>query len=458
MALAPRFDQELRDFLEPQGGRIVMLSDDQLFVRAMRSAIFKTLAVKTDCLDVQQDPALAMKAVNAVLTRKSPVLVLADRLLRGRPTLTFLRDVKTTFTQAKLLVMTQETTKDELSQLYEIGVDSILTKPVSIDTLVEKMVGAIKPQGKISQLVQEGKRFLETGDTKHAMDISREILKLKAGSPVALMLMGDALLKEGRRDEAIHAYESAHEGAKLYLEPLKKLAEANKNVNEDAYLRFMRKLDSISPLNTERKCEIGKVYARKNDNERADRYFSAAIENARREAMSHLDSVVTDIAEAVAESAPALAEKYYVQLLDMKGDNLTEADMITFNRLGIALRRQGKWREAVENYKKALSVVADDERVLYNMGLAYADGQLYRMAVSAFEQVQRINPKFCRTAPIVAFNMANAYALSKDVPTARHFLGVALEQDAKHAASLRLLGKLDSLKGELSGLDATKIG
>ena len=453
MALSAHFDQELRDFLEPQGGRIVMLSDDQLFVRAMRATLFKTLAIKTDCLDVQQDPAMAMKAVHAVLTRKAPVLVLADRLLRGRPTLTFLRGVKATFSQAKLLVMTHETTKDELSQLYEIGVDSILTKPVSIDTLVEKMAGAIKPQGKISQLVQEGKRLLELGDTKKVMEISREILALKAKSPVALMLMGDALLRENRRDEAIQAYEAAHEGAKLYLEPLKKLAEANKDINEDAYLRFMRKLDSISPLNTERKCEIGKVYVHKNDTERADRYFTAAIENARREALNHVDNVVTDIAETVAECAPALAEKYYVQLLNMKGDNLTEADMVTFNRLGIALRRQGKWREAVENYKKALSVVADDERVLYNMGLAYADGQLYRMAVGAFEQVQRINPKFCRTAAVVAFSMANAYAMSKDVPTAKHFLAIALELDPKHAPSLRMLSKLEALNSDAAKLN-----
>ena len=445
MASTSRFDQDLRDFLEPQGGMLVMLCDDPLFVRALRTAIFKTLAVKTDCLQIHQDPAQAMKSVHAYLARKTPVLVLADRLMRGRPTLSFLRDVKTTFTEARLLVMTQETTKDELSQLYEIGVDSILTKPVSIDTLVEKMAGAIKPQGKISQLVQEGKKLLEAGATKKVMEISREILKLKAKSPVALMLMGDAYLKEGRREEAIAAYESAHEGAKLYLEPLKKLADAHKEVNEDAYLRFMRKLDSISPLNTERKCEIGKVYARKNDNERADVYFSAAIENAKREAMNHVERVVTDIAESVAESAPGLAEKYYVQLLDMKGDNLTEQDMVTFNRLGIALRRQGKWREAVENYKKALSVVSNDERVLYNMGLAYADGQLHRMAVGAFEQVQRINPQFYKTAPVVAYNIASAYALSKDMGTARHFLNAALELDPKHAASLRLLAKIDAL-------------
>ena len=450
MAANSKFDQDLREFLEPQGGMLVMLCDDPLFVRALRTAIFKTLAVKTDCLEIHQDASMALKSVRSHLTRKvpgpAPVLVLADRLMRGKPTLEFLRDVKTTFPEAKLLVMTQETTKDELSQLYEIGVDSMLTKPVSIDTLVEKMAGAIKPQGKISQMVQEAKRLLEQGDTKKVMAVSLEILKLKAKSPVALMLMGDALLKEGRREEAIQAYESAHDGAKLYLEPLKKLADAHKDVSEEAYLRFMRKLDTISPLNTERKCEIGKVYARKQDHERADRYFTAAIENARREAMSQLDRVVTDIAEAVAESAPGLAEKYYVQLLDMKGDNLTQDDMATFNRLGIALRRQGKWREAVENYKKALTVVPTDERVIYNMGLAYADGQLHRMAVGAYEQVLRLKNDFHKTAPVVAYNMASAYAMVKDMDMARHFLTAALEMDPQHAASRRLLGKLDEMK------------
>jgi tetratricopeptide (TPR) repeat protein len=446
MASASKFDQDLREFLEPQAGMLVMLCDDPLFVRALRTAVFKTLAVKTDCLEIHLDPAQALKSVRNHLTRKVPgpvpVLVLADRLLRGKPTLEFLRDVKTAFSEARLLVMTQETTKDELSQLYEIGVDSILTKPVSIDTLVEKMAGAIKPQGKISQLVQEAKRQLEQGDTQKAMETSREILKLKAKSPVALMLMGDAYLQEGRRDEAIQAYGAAHEGAKLYLEPLKKLASVYREVSENEYLRFMRKLDSISPLNTERKCEIGKIYARKHDHERADIYFSAAIENARREAMSHVERVVTEIAESVAESSPDLAEKYYVQLLDMKGDNLTQEDMVTFNRLGIALRRQGKWREAVENYKKALTVVSTDERVLYNMGLAYADGQLHRMAIGAYEQVLRIKPDFHKTAPVVAYNMASAYAMTKDMDMARHFLTAALEMDPQHAASKRLMAKL----------------
>jgi len=444
MPTPPKFDQDLRDFLEAQRGFLVMLSDDPLFVRTLRTTILKTLGIKADCLDVYQDTGQALRSVRGHLGRKSPVLVLVDRLLRGVPTLEFMRSLKGAFAEAKVLVMTQETSKEGLSQLYEIGVDSILTKPVSVDTLIEKMAGAIKPQGKISQLVQEARRLLELGETAKAKQISQAILKVKQNSPVALMLLGDALLIEGRRDEAIKAYEEAHQGATLYLEPLKKLADVHKGEDDESYLRYLKKLDVISPLNTQRKCEIGKVYVRRKDMDRAEVYFGEAISNAQREASSYVDQIVSDIAESVSEASPAMAEKYYVKMLEMKGENLTKEDMVTFNRLGIALRTQGKWKEALENYKKALTVVPGDERVLYNMGLAYGDGQQYSLAVDCYEQLLRSNPDFHRTAAVVAFNIASGYHMAKQNGLARKYVQAALEIDPAHASSKKLLAKLEA--------------
>ncbi len=440
----PKFDQDLREFLETQRGSLVMLSDDPLFVRTLRTTVLKTLGIKADCLEVHQDAGVALRSVRDHLGKKFPVLVLVDRLLRGMPTLEFMRSLKGAFAEAKILVMTQETSRDALSQLYEIGVDSVLTKPVSVGTLIEKMAGAIKPQGKLSQLVQEAKRLLELGDTVKAKLISKAILKIKPNSPVAFMLLGDALLIEGKRDEAIKAYEEAHEGATLYLEPLKKLASVHQGEDEDNYLLYLKKLDVISPLNTERKCEIGKVYVRKKDMDKAEVYFGEAIVNAQREASSYVDQIVSDIAESVAEASPAMAEKYYFKILEMKGANLTKDDMVTFNRLGIALRKQGKWQEAIENYKKALTVVPGDERVLYNMGLAYGDGQQHRQAVDCYEQLLRSDPQFHRTAAVVGYNIASAYHLVKQAATAKEFLLAALEIDPHHQASKRLLAKLDA--------------
>ncbi|MDP3428432.1 MAG: tetratricopeptide repeat protein [Humidesulfovibrio sp.] len=442
----PKYDNDLREFLETQHGYLIMLSDDPLFVRTLRTTVFKTLGIKVDCLEVCQDSGQALGSVRQHLGGKmpSPVLVLVDRLLRGMPTLEFMRGVKGAFPAAKMLVMTHETSKDSLSQLFEIGVDSVLTKPVSVGTLIEKMAGAIKPQGKLSQLVQEAKRLLDLGDTVKVKLICKAILKVKDNSPVAFMLLGDALLLEGKRDEAIQAYEQAHQGATLYLEPLKRLASVHQGEDEEIYLRYLKKLDVISPLNTDRKCEIGKVYVRKKDMDKAEAYFGEAIANAQREASSYVEQVVSGIAESVSEESPAMAEKYYVKILEMKGDNLTKEDMATFNRLGIALRKQGKWKEAIENYRKALTVVPGDERVLYNMGLAYADGQQHRQAVDCYEQIQRSDPDFHRTAAVVAFNMASAYQLVKRIDIAKEFLQTALDIDPNHQASRRLLAKLDA--------------
>ena len=439
-----KHDQDLRDFLENKNGRLVMLSDDALFVRILRTAVLKTLSIKADCLEFHQDSGLALRSVRDHLGHNSPVLVLVDRLLRGVPTLEFIRSLKGAFAEAKILVMTQETSQDALSQLHEIGVDSVLTKPVSVGTLLEKMAGAIKPQGKINQLVQGARRLLELGEIEKAKKISEMILKIKPDSPVAYMLLGDSLLKEGQREEAIRAYESAHSGAKLYLEPLKKLAKMHKEADEDSYLHYLQKLDKISPLNTERKCEIGKVYVRKNDMDRAEAYFGEAISTAEREASSYVDRIVTDIAESVAEASPAMAEKYYFKILEIKGDNLTPEDVVIFNRLGIALRRQGKWREAIENYRKALTVVGGDKRVLYNMGLAHADGKQYALAVDCYERILCNDPHFHRTAAVVAFNIASAYHQVKQASTAREFILAALELDPHHQASKRLLSMVET--------------
>ncbi|MHC1700179.1 MAG: tetratricopeptide repeat protein [Humidesulfovibrio sp.] len=444
MLPSPKFDQDLREFLETQHGYLVMLSDDPLFVRTLRTTVLKTLGIKADCLEIYQDSGQALRGVRDHLGNKSPVLVLADRLLRGMPTLEFLRSLKGAFGEAKILVMTQETSKESLSQLYELGVDSVLTKPVSVGTLIEKMAGAIKPQGKISQLVQEAKRLLELGETAKVKQISLAILKVKEKSPVALMLMGDALLIEGKRDEAIKAYEVAHQGATLYLEPLKKLAGVHQGEDDDNYLHYLKKLDVISPLNTERKCEIGKVYVRRNDMDRAEVYFGEAIANAQREASTYVDQIVSEIAESVSDASPAMAEKYYFKILEMKGESLSKEDMATFNRLGIALRKQGKWKEAIENYKKALTVVPGDERVLYNMGLAYGDGQQHRQAVDCYEQVLRRDPEFHRTAAVVSFNIASSYHLIKQNGRAKEFLQAALEIDPQHQASMRLLARIDA--------------
>jgi tetratricopeptide (TPR) repeat protein len=65
-----------------------------------------------------------------------------------------------------------------------------------------------------------------------------------------------------------------------------------------------------------------------------------------------------------------------------------------YNRLGIALRKQGKYREAIGGYKKALEIDSDDQNVHYNLGRAYMEAAMISDAKKQFKEAVRINPDF----------------------------------------------------------------
>ena len=272
------------------------------------------------------------------------------------------------------------------------------------------MAFTVKPQGKLSEYMSVGKRCLASGRLMEAKQIADKILKIKQESPAGLMLKGDVFMAENDPDKAIGCFLRAHKSSGLYLEPIKKLVEAYRGVDEDKSLEYLRKLDKLSPLNAERKTQIGKIHVRRKEMEKAETYFDQAIETATREAMSLISSVAEEISEAVDGASPKLAEKYLSKVLEAKKGTLDKDDIALFNRLGIALRGQGKWREAIENYKNALRISPDDEGLHYNMGMAYFDGGDKRMAAKCFDKALENNPDFYKASEGVAMNLGTLYS------------------------------------------------
>jgi len=441
-APSPRYDQDVRHFLEDQLGYLLILSEDALFIKTVRAGVLRALQIKRDCVGSFRDPAAALSAIRDQMRAKMPVLILADRIVASKPTTEFVRTVKTQYPLLKLIILTYETTKEALSLLFEIGVDHVITKPVSVDTLIEKMAGVIKPQSKISQLVQDARVHLEQGSFDKVFSVCDSILGVKSKSPIALMLRGEAFLRNGNKDEAVEEFEKAHQSSPLYLEPLKKLADAHRDSNEERFLNYMLQLDHISPLNVERKTEIGKTYVRRLEMDNAKEFFDKAIECAQEEAKRYLCSIISDIAQTILEASPELSEQYYTQYFEVKGDELTKDDIVAFNSRGMAMRKQGKWREALQNYETALKIDPEDLRLLYNYALAYADGEQHSKAIELFERVLKKEPEFHRKAAVISYNIANSYFNAKDMKNARKYLEIALEIDPEHTSSKRLMARL----------------
>ncbi|MDD4952766.1 MAG: tetratricopeptide repeat protein, partial [Desulfovibrionaceae bacterium] len=259
-----------------------------------------------------------------------------------------------------------------------------------------------------------------------------------------LMLKGDALNGMGRSKEAVKAFMEAHKSSSLFLEPIKKLAEIYRDRDQDSYLKYLLKLDSLSPLNSERKCEIGKVYVKKSEMSEAEAYFDQAISCATKEALGYVSNVVETIADVLAEVSLEMSQKYLSQVLELKKDNLGPMDLSVFNRLGINLRQQGKWREAVENYKKALTIAPDDPGLFYNLAMAYLDGKGLKKASASLDKALSINPEFWKTSDSVCYNIAYIYYSVKDFSSARHHLKNTLELNPGNQKAKKLL---DRIKG-----------
>ncbi|MDC7217414.1 MAG: tetratricopeptide repeat protein [Spirochaetales bacterium] len=438
--MATRYDQIVREFYEEQAGFTVLLSDEPSFYKLLRGTLHKILAIRRDCLAYFQEQAPCLSEIKDKVGANQPVLVFVERLLKGRPTADFILNIRRLFPEIKVVVLTDETSQEELIFLHELGANNIITKPVSVDSLVQKLAFTIKPQGKLAQLVEAGKTFLRNGELDKVLLVSAKILEIKPDSPAALMLQGDAQSGMGQRDEALKSYLKAHEQSKVFMEPIKKLAEFYKGNDNDQYLHYLKKLDSISPLNTERKCEIGRVHLEREELDDAETYFDQAVRCAVKEAHNYLSQVMSGIAESLFDVAPEKAEKYYSKLLSVKSSSLSADDLETYNRLGIALRKQGKWMQAVDNYQAALRVAPNEPGLFYNIGLAYSDGKEYAKCAKYFKRAVRSDGMIHKSAASVARNIAGIFIKVGMNDEARVVLGEALTEfpdDAKLKALLQ---------------------
>lgn len=438
-----KFDTVVRDFFDSDGGELIAVSEDSLLFRTLRTTFGKILGIKSTGVHNVQDQAKALKVVREKVGRNIPLVMFVERMLRGRPSTEYLLTVKQTFPEVKLIVLTEETTRDNLIYLHEIGVNNIITKPASADNLIEKIAFTIKPAGNLSKLVDQAKELLAKGQPKLTLDISEKILEIKPGSPIGLMLKGDAKLAMGESIEAIKAYEEAHRTSKLFLDPLKRLAEAYKGEGDhDSRLKALKKLDQLSPLNTDRKYEIGTVYVQKGEVSKAEHFFDEAIECATREMLSSVGNITRDIAATLGEISPDLSEKYLTRFLDMKGDRLSSEDMDTFNRLGIALRKQGKWKEAVDNYQRALQICSDDEGLYYNMAMAYLEGGQVWEAARSMDGALNLNPNFTSGSESLSYNVAYIYSRTRSLDKAKLFCQKALKANPEHKKAKELLAQI----------------
>ena len=439
-----QFENTVVDFVKNQRGCFITLTQDQAFLSILRKVLTKDLALGgADMLiPVLEDAKVSKTIAQAEKLNMYPFLFI-ERYFNGQDTTPIIKQLGELFPKLFIVVLTVEIAKHRVMYLHELGVDNFIAKPVSAATIIEKLAFTIKPQSKLGELIDEAKSHLEAGEPARAKALAAEILGLKPGSAAGLMVLGDAEYAMNNTAGAREAYLEASRNADLYLEPLRKLADLSEGMGDlEGALGYLEKLDGMSPLNSERKIDMGEINLELGYDERAQYFFDAAITQVSNTAMEHIAELAERVAKIYENRDPVRAEMYFRKALDAKTKNLTREDMRLFNHLGVSLRKQGKWQDAIMEYKRALQIDPKDSSIHYNMGMAYVEGESLMDALHSMEKAVALNPDLALTSSGVAYNMGLVFMKNNRQDVARQCFEAALSQDPGLDAARKALKKL----------------
>lgn len=435
-----KFEASIVDFFSKKNGYAIVLTDDTNFTALLRQTLNKHLGLRNKCFSQVSTVEDALKQIRKELAAGKKLLVFIERIHRDKEMAFLVRRIKKDFKQCKVFITMTEAPREQFILLHELGADNFITKPIAINTFIEKVAHSIKPQGKMGQLIDIAKTMLEQGAYEDAAKVGRTVLNAKPNFSAALLVMGDAYKGLKKYELAHKCYLGAGDSAPLFLDPLKKLADLYGVAGvKKRQLECLTKLDKMSPLNVERKLDIGHIYVELGNYVSADVYFEGALRQANKEAIDYVGNVSQQIASAYEKRDPARAEQYLRRALRAKGDNLDKADVDTFNSLGIVLRKQGKWREAIYEYKRALQVSRRDENLYYNIAIASAEGKEFVQSSLYLKKVIQLNEDFVRTEPAIAYNMGLIFYKAVDHVMAKMHLQICLSMDPNHAGAKKVL-------------------
>jgi len=414
-----KYQDVIYDFVDEMGGLFYVISQDRSFFQNLYNALNKELGIEQEFIRMGTSVQQAAKEIEVFCEHGKRPFIFMEHVLRGASTLNYLRHVKTKLTQCPVIILSYEVRKGTLSQYHESGADSFITKPASVNVLIEKIAFTLAPQTMLEALIREGKQALEDNDFEAAVAKARDILEMKPNSAVGFMLLGDALKGLARREEALRAYQSAEKNGDMFIEPLKRILELyEEDGNEEGRLEYLIKLDELSPMDLERKLEVAGLLVGKDRADDAEPYIDSGIEMAGGKKGAEIS---LEFAERLMNVDAVLSEKYFRGSIQSSKKAKAALKPLMYNRLGLALRKQGRWRDAVSEYEEAEQLAPNDENIQFNMAMALAEGKQWGQAASRVDKALTINPSFYKGNAIVCYHMATIYKLAKLGPKALEF-------------------------------------
>lgn len=313
-----------------------------------------------------------------------------SRLLRRCRARVELRDIP-------FLIISGQSMQDVVALTAEWGAYDYLVKPFSYSQLKERVDAVFdKYQDPEEILFREIERLKTQGywaQTLQKIDTLEQ--KLQDLKPRWLNAKGECLFHLNRLEEAEVYFQRAIRKSDVFLPAYKNYAALRmKQGNTKEAIELLEAADRLSPLEVDRKITLGRLLFQDGREEDGKACLEKAVKSSPQD---EKEAYWLKIAEAYMEAERFNeAEELFVKVLK---DNPNQVE--TYNRLGIALRRQGKLAEAERFYAMALKSHPHNAAIHYNLGVLQLNRQEKEKAWHSFKEALRLDPNFKKASELL---------------------------------------------------------
>ena len=366
----------------------VLVVDDMSAIRRMLRQMLLHLGVQGDIKEAGD----GQEAWEALQERPFD-LVVCDINMPRMNGLDLLRHLRATtqYQTTPFLMISGEVSEDIIAASAESEVDGYLLKPFKIDALENRLRTILTHRylpSRGESLFRKASGLLVKNQSAEALEVLEELsqppFRIQAK---VLNLMGECQMALEAPVEAAVCFEQALQLNSKYLKVYQNLAALMESQGNLAAARnYLEEARKLSPLNAERLFSLGKLCLQTGSPEQAKHYLEESWHLGYHLPTDHR----TEMAETfLAAGLAKIAEELFLQALDN-----TPQDANLYNRLGVALRRQNKHREALDRYQQALKLDPKNEKVYFNLGVLFFDLGEKDKASEALRAALELRPDF----------------------------------------------------------------
>lgn len=216
---------------------------------------------------------------------------------------------------------------------------------------------------KVDVLNEKGNTFLMMGDLENAITVFKRMTEIEANFPRAYQGLGDAYSQLGNFQEAKKNYvkviEMEPKNVQVYHN-LGSLCQEEGDVT-GAHSYFTKGVQ-LNPKFAKNYLGLAKNYELGGQNKEGLKVYREAINQNPSLTILH----ITAGNFCLKHELNTEAEEIFGMAI-----GLNENHLHLYNRLGVALRKQGKFDQAIANYTKGIKIKNDDPNLRYNLAKAY---------------------------------------------------------------------------------------